>query len=61
MKIDGTKGISDSPCIGRCSTHLGDNVCRGCHRTNEEVINWVKYENEEKILINRRLRTNKGE
>lgn len=30
-----------SPCVGICSaTSLGDPVCRGCGRTEQEVVNW---------------------
>lgn len=29
-----------SPCIGFCSTVYGDDVCRGCNRYFEEVVNW---------------------
>lgn len=31
-----TPGV-DSPCVARCSTALGDAVCKGCGRTFEEV------------------------
>lgn len=31
----------DSPCIGYCSTSLGDSVCKGCGRTAEEVDRWL--------------------
>ena len=30
----------ESPCIGFCSTVYGDDVCRGCNRFFEEVVNW---------------------
>lgn len=29
-----------SPCIGVCSTGLGDDVCRGCERTLGEIREW---------------------
>ncbi len=44
-----------TPCIGVCSTGIGDRVCRGCKRFAHEVINWNSYSNEEKRLIDRRL------
>ncbi len=44
-----------TPCIGVCSTGIGDRVCRGCKRFAHEVINWNSYSNEEKQLIDRRL------
>ena len=44
-----------TPCIGVCSTGIGDRVCRGCKRFAHEVINWNGYSNEEKRLIDQRL------
>ena len=29
-----------TPCIGVCSTGIGDAVCRGCKRFSHEVIQW---------------------
>ncbi len=29
-----------TPCIGVCSTIYGDDICRGCHRSFNEVIEW---------------------
>jgi predicted Fe-S protein YdhL (DUF1289 family) len=44
-----------TPCIGVCSTGIGDRVCRGCKRFAHEVINWNSYSDAEKRLIDRRL------
>ncbi len=44
-----------TPCIGVCSTGIGDRVCRGCKRFAHEVIHWNGYSNEQKLLIERRL------
>ncbi len=30
-----------SPCVGLCSTTLGDPVCRGCQRTDTEIGEWM--------------------
>ncbi|MDX1465996.1 MAG: DUF1289 domain-containing protein [Halomonas sp.] len=32
-----------SPCVGVCSTTLGDRVCRGCQRTDSEIRDWPAY------------------
>ena len=37
-----------TPCVGICSTTYGDEVCRGCKRFYFEVINWNKYDENEK-------------
>ncbi|MDV6319057.1 DUF1289 domain-containing protein [Chromohalobacter sp. HP20-39] len=29
-----------SPCVGLCSTTVGDRVCRGCQRTEDEIRDW---------------------
>ena len=45
-----------TPCVGICTaTALGDPVCRGCGRTQEEVIAWIGMSDKEKDAINRRL------
>ncbi len=46
-----------TPCIGVCSTGLGDSVCRGCKRFAHEVIGWNRYSEEERQLIMRRIET----
>jgi predicted Fe-S protein YdhL (DUF1289 family) len=44
-----------TPCIGVCSTGIGDEVCRGCKRFAHEVIHWNAYSEEQKQLIDQRL------
>lgn len=44
-----------TPCIGVCSTGIGDVVCRGCKRYAHEVIQWNGYSEEQKRAINLRL------
>jgi uncharacterized protein len=44
-----------TPCVGICSTALGDNVCRGCKRYAHEVIDWNSYTYEQKAAIEARL------
>ncbi|WP_230089378.1 DUF1289 domain-containing protein [Herminiimonas contaminans] len=45
----------DSPCAGYCSTSHGDEICKGCGRTFDEVINWIIYDDEEKAAVWARL------
>jgi len=40
-----------TPCIGVCSTGIGDNVCRGCKRFAHEVIDWNAYSEEQRRII----------
>ncbi len=44
-----------TPCIGVCSTALGDTVCRGCKRFSHEVIDWNGYSEEQKRVVDQRL------
>lgn len=44
-----------TPCIGICSTVFGDVVCRGCRRFVHEVIDWNRYNDDQKKLIWARL------
>ena len=44
-----------TPCVGICSTGIGDSVCRGCKRFAHEVIDWNAYTNEQRFIIAQRL------
>ena len=44
-----------TPCIGVCSTGIGDAVCRGCKRFTHEVIDWNGYSQAQKQAIDARL------
>lgn len=44
-----------TPCVGICSTGIGDNVCRGCKRYAHEVIDWNSYSYSQKAAIEARL------
>lgn len=49
-----------SPCIGCCTTALGDDVCGSCNRTQEEVDMWNFMTPEEREKVWERL-NNLGE
>ena len=44
-----------TPCVGVCSTGIGDQVCRGCKRFAHEIVNWNSYSNEQRYRIAQRL------
>ena len=44
-----------TPCIGVCSTGIGDSVCRGCKRFCHEVIAWNSYTPAQKRAVDGRL------
>ena len=45
----------ETPCIGVCSTGIGDEVCRGCKRYAREVIDWNAYSDDERGSILNRI------
>lgn len=54
-----TQATAASPCVGYCTTVLGDDVCRSCHRTFEEITHWVGMSDAERIQVNQRIATKK--
>ena len=44
-----------TPCVGICSTGLGDEVCKGCKRYQHEIIDWNSYNQTEKSFVLNRL------
>lgn len=40
-----------TPCVGRCSHCVGDEICRGCGRTVGEVRDWNSYSAEQKAAV----------
>lgn len=44
-----------TPCIGVCSTGLGDSVCRGCKRFLHEVVDWNAYTREQQCHVIQRI------
>lgn len=46
---------ADCPCTGHCSTALGDDICRSCQRSFEEVTRWPEMSEEERRAVNRRI------
>ena len=51
-------GHQDYPCLGFCTTALGDDVCKSCGRTFEEVNRWIVMAPEEKAAVWERLNEN---
>ncbi len=45
----------DAPCIAICSTSQGDDICKGCGRTFEEVRHWTAMTPAEKRQTWRRI------
>ncbi len=46
---------ADTPCIAICSTSQGDEECKGCGRTFEEVQHWLSMTPIEKRVTWRRI------
>jgi len=45
----------DAPCIAICSTSQGDDVCKGCGRTFDEVQHWTSMSPAQKRSTWRRI------
>jgi predicted Fe-S protein YdhL (DUF1289 family) len=45
----------DTPCIAICSTSQGDELCKGCGRTFQEVQQWTEMRPVEKRSVWRRI------
>lgn len=45
----------DTPCIAICSTSQGDDVCKGCGRSFDEVQHWTAMTPVEKRIVWRRI------
>ncbi|MDY0007792.1 MAG: DUF1289 domain-containing protein [Spongiibacteraceae bacterium] len=55
MKAENWQQAVPTPCVGVCSTGIGDTVCRGCKRYAHEVIHWNGYTDEQKQRVMERL------
>ena len=40
-----------SPCTDVCALDDASGVCRGCHRTLDEIANWTNYSRAEKLAV----------
>ena len=49
------RSTPDTPCIAICSTSQGDEVCKGCGRSFEEVQKWTEMEAPQKRATWRRI------
>ena len=47
--------LPDTPCIAICSTSQGDDMCKGCGRTFDEVQFWPEMTPGEKRSVWRRI------
>jgi predicted Fe-S protein YdhL (DUF1289 family) len=56
MQTSNTSPVTaESPCIGHCTTVLGDDVCRSCLRTFDEIIRWIEMSDDERVAVNQRV------
>ena len=44
-----------SPCTKNCSLNISTNICEGCGRTLDEIIEWTRMTDEEKQQVMKRL------
>ena len=53
--LDWYATTADTPCIAICSTSQGDDACKGCGRTFEEVQHWLAMRPAQKRQTWRRI------
>ncbi len=53
--LDWFQTTPDTPCIAICSTSQGDEVCKGCGRSFDEVQHWTVMTAAEKRVVWRRI------
>ncbi|GAA6142206.1 DUF3717 domain-containing protein [Hydrogenophaga sp. 5NK40-0174] len=53
--MDWFESLPDTPCIAICSTSQGDDICKGCGRTFDEVQLWTEMSPGEKRRTWRRI------
>ncbi|MDY0105664.1 MAG: DUF3717 domain-containing protein [Giesbergeria sp.] len=53
--LDWYAGTPDTPCIAICSTSQGDDWCKGCGRSFDEVQHWLDYSPAQKRAVWRRI------
>ena len=44
----------DSPCNDICTTDPESGLCVGCGRTQEEISNWLFFDDDERHIITKR-------
>ena len=47
-----------SPCTKNCSLNTSTNICEGCGRTLNEIVEWTRMTDDEKQLVMDRLSEN---
>ena len=47
--------MSMSPCTKNCSLNNSTNICKGCGRTINEIVEWTRMTDEEKQEVMSRL------
>ena len=47
-----------SPCTKNCSLNTSTNICEGCGRTLEEIVEWTRMTDDEKQQVMNRLSEN---
>ena len=52
--------MSMSPCTRNCSLNNSTNICKGCGRTINEIVEWTRMTDEEKQEVMKRLNGNQS-
>ena len=50
-----------SPCVRECKIDKQTHICRGCGRSIEEIQQWSKYTDDQRMVVMKRLGYGKRE
>ena len=59
-KLHKVLSVSISPCTKNCSLNSSTNLCEGCGRTLDEIVEWTRMSDEEKQEVMSRLNGNQS-
>ena len=52
--------VIESPCVEVCQLRKGEDICRGCYRTLDEIARWGGMTSAQRRKIMHELRTRKN-
>lgn len=55
------ESVLQSPCTNQCFVPPGTNLCTGCFRTVNEIIDWINLTEEERVEVLKKLDERKKE
>ncbi len=51
--------LISSPCNNNCLIDYKTQLCKGCFRTIDEIVHWINYSNEQKLIVMDKVKSRK--